>query len=62
MSVLTPFKISMLFFSITPLSTAPQLVPSAPGDPGPGAPTWLDSASEPVLWSGPAQTPNQVPH
>lgn len=62
MSVLIPSKISTLFLSITPLSTAPQLVPSAPGDPGPGAPILLDSASEPILWSGPAQTPNQVPH
>lgn len=62
--VLIPSKIATLFLSITPLSPAPQLVPSAPGDlcSGPGAPTLLDSASEPVLWSGPAQTPNQVPH
>lgn len=49
MSVLIPSKISMFFLPITPLSTAPQLVPSAPGDPGPGAPTLLDSASGPVL-------------
>lgn len=65
MSVLMPLRISTLEFShliehhFLYLSYCSQSVASAPADPGPGVPTLLDSASEPVLWSGPAQTPTQ---
>lgn len=65
MSMLMPLRISILFSSHATedhflyVSYCAQPVPSVPADPGPGVPTLLDSASEPALWSGPAQTPIQ---